>query len=356
MKKIYLHGSFMNDNFGDYLLFKVVSDWIYEVDKKNTILSYNVSSKYDNLVNFQRCSAKSAINESDIIVLCGGGYLGEPNNNKLRWTINFIKNHGTQFLRIVRSKKPYIIIGVGAGPQTSYICKCITKKLCNGAEVVSVRDVESKEFLKKIGVKKNVEVVPDIVMSTTTNYLKMDDLKKNSDNQVLEDIKTVLIHLTSRVSVKNNFLVNDIKRYAEENENIKFIISSDQGREVLKERNRFWAKLLSGKDVEIYDYRDPSELLTVINKSDIIITDKLHVGIVATRLYKKVISIAGHSKTKRFYKQIGRSQFTKDNKDIKSGEIYSLIKNCDSMNNEQVDNINRLALENKIILQKFIDK
>ncbi len=356
MKKIYLHGSFMNDNFGDYLLFKRVSEWIYEQNKDNTILSCNTSSAYDGLVEFERKSKKDCIKDADLIVLCGGGYLGEPNSNKIIWAYNFIKNHGAQFRRIRKSKKPYIIVGVGAGPQSIFITRWFTKIMCNGAESISVRDVESQQFLKSIGVNKEINMIPDIVMSLNDEFINEKQCDINEVIDLEPNKKNVLIHLTSRVSIENELIVNDIKKFSEENKDMQFIISSDQGREVIKKRNEFWVNKLNENDVKVYNYKNPNELLEIIKNSDLIITDKLHVGIVGTRFYKKVISVAGHSKIKRFYNQLGRGNNSKNNKEILQGELYNLLSNIELEDVNEVKNIRNLASKNKDIVTSFINK
>lgn len=60
-----------------------------------------------------------------------------------------------------RGKVPYIIYGCGAGPITSTMGKFFIKKLVNYSDSASVRDPKSKDLLKKIGVRKEVEIIGD---------------------------------------------------------------------------------------------------------------------------------------------------------------------------------------------------
>src|SRR6202007_2101045 len=48
--------------------------------------------------------------------------------------------------------------------------------------------------------------------------------------------------------------------------------------------------------------------IALIGGVDGIVTTKLHVGIVGCAMEKPVISMPGHSKTPRFYKQVGLSE------------------------------------------------
>src|SRR5690606_18311259 len=53
-----------------------------------------------------------------------------------------------------------------------------------------------------------------------------------------------------------------------------------------------------------FKYENPSHLIALINELDIVITTKLHCGIVANCLGKYTLSISVHNKTMRLYKQL----------------------------------------------------
>src|SRR5690606_18712814 len=50
---------------------------------------------------------------------------------------------------------------------------------------------------------------------------------------------------------------------------------------------------------------DPRTLIATLKCADLVITNKLHVGIVSVSLNGRVISIPTHHKTVRFYDQLG---------------------------------------------------
>ena len=65
-------------------------------------------------------------------------------------------------------------------------------------------------------------------------------------------------------------------------------------------------RAISCNQKTIYSYVSVRQLCDVISKVDVVITPKLHVGIVASTFEKSVISFAIHrEKTQRYYKQIG---------------------------------------------------
>lgn len=60
-------------------------------------------------------------------------------------------------------KKPVLMIGQSVGPLSTRIGKLVTKKIFSKALYISVRDDESKNLLKKIGIRKEILVSTDAV-------------------------------------------------------------------------------------------------------------------------------------------------------------------------------------------------
>src|SRR5690606_804405 len=60
--------------------------------------------------------------------------------------------------------------------------------------------------------------------------------------------------------------------------------------------------------VHMAPYQDPWKLLALISQLRMVVTTKLHVGIVATAVGTLPLSFAQHHKTQRFFRQIGASE------------------------------------------------
>lgn len=75
----------------------------------------------------------------------------------------------------LRYKKPLYMIGQSVGPLKSRIGKWITKKAFNKAKMISVRDIESKNLLEKLNVKKEINVMPDLVFGLDFEDGKFDE-------------------------------------------------------------------------------------------------------------------------------------------------------------------------------------
>lgn len=355
---IYIHGSFMNDNFGDYLIFNKLEEEIKNIAPQSSTIYANLDRSYNKYNKVEVENIYKAIRKADMIVLAGGGYLGEPDYRKWYWSINFLKEHAMPFIYIMLSGKRYAILGTGVGPVSCMLPRKIIKKIIDRASLVSVRDIESKQYIEKWGIKRVINVIPDWVMAydkkklvcteNSTIYL----LNKKRD----EGYTIVLIHITTIRNAKSrNIIFQCLNKFIENRKNIFFVVSPDQGNKKQYQRACNNAKLLPKEITEIISYNNPWDLSSIINTVDVVITDKLHVGVVATRLYKKVISVPAHSKTKRFHKQVNNSNciLLDELNDCKFMELLNSAF-TNEVDCENIDKIVMNASDNIEVLKEFI--
>ena len=57
------------------------------------------------------------------------------------------------------------MIGVGAGPIKNVVLRRMVISLCNYAQAISVRDIQSYQFLKKNGCENEINVTSDLAQS-----------------------------------------------------------------------------------------------------------------------------------------------------------------------------------------------
>lgn len=350
MKNLYIHGSFMNDNYGDYLLFERVYNICNKFSDDYYVYSSDVSSFYDNFMNFNRKSKKEAINEADVIVLAGGGYFGEPPKMKLLWNIRFLIKHALPIYKATRRKVPVCVVGLGVGPLSLYVSRLITKFIFNNAEIVCVRDQESKEFLLSCGVDRDILCFPDIMMGATKK-----ELLGNIDYSDINSTGKIVVHLTTKCDSKTDNMfkvISDVKKIANEYGE-KLVIVTDQARESQRKRAEHIREILEDSSIPIYYYNSPYELSNIISKSKMVITDKLHVGIIATRFSIPVISVAAHTKTLRFYKQIGREYCSVLLNNVKDNTVFNMYKKVISTP-VLIDNFVSDSDNSMVMLEKFL--
>ena len=101
------------------------------------------------------------IKECDWFILGGGGLFGS-----LTFRANLI--WAVQALMAYRLKKPVVMYGQSISPIKWKIIRWLVKKIFQKAELIAVRDEDSKEQLKKLGVTKKIYLVPDLALRTTS--------------------------------------------------------------------------------------------------------------------------------------------------------------------------------------------
>ena len=317
----------MNDNFGDYLLYKELHDTITrKFGESVEIISSEVSEFYDQFSPVIRMPHFKAMKEADFIVFGGGGYFGEGTRKKFLWNLAFVRYYGLKATSIAMAGKKFIIVGVGAGPFKYFFSRWMTRYIFNRADYISVRDNESKEFLKRIGVKKDVEMHPDWILG-------MDVKDVIATAKLSEKVKEVcqkeylLVHLISKYTDNDaglGLVTKEILAYCK-NKDVKVVVTCDQTKEDVYLRTKELSRRFGDSLLFYYEYKSPYELISLIGSAKMIITDKLHVGIVGVAAGTNVVSVPLHSKTPRLYKQIGRSDYCKPIKDVAQGDIYKLL-------------------------------
>ena len=303
MKKIIsLHGSYFCNNYGDILLINIFNSWIKH-EYPDCIINLPLANK--NRINELPDGTVGLINllRSKALVYCGGGYFGEPPKNKAKWARRNFFRHAIIGIIAIIFKIPYAIIGVEFGPiSTNWfrkVCICIAKH----AKVIVVRNESSKHYLESNGVEK-VVASADAVLSLSSVVSVIHESNA---------ISTILIHINMPNKLPDNYasvmskLLNAIDKTFSRYK--IFFISDGDGNyynnEVCEEI--FNSVLRRGVDFEVVKYDGYKKLIDIINHADYVITSKLHVGITAAALDKRVLSLWVHNKTPRLHNQIGNA-------------------------------------------------
>ena len=114
-------------------------------------------------------------------------------------------------------------------------------------------------------------------------------------------------------------------------------------------------KAIKCSTVYNYQYTSAWQLCSLLNRCDLIITAKLHVGIVGSSLGKSCISFPIHAyKTKRFYEQINEDgrciMLDRANKEVVYQQLLTYYQRPILI----PQNLRRLAAENLHIIDQVI--
>jgi polysaccharide pyruvyl transferase WcaK-like protein len=317
-KLVAVHGSYFVNNFGDTLLVKMLCDKISGlVGRDNVFLAVAAHEEEQNSIGYPVLPISKRAKVSHL-VYSGGGYFGEPNENilgKIKWSIRNYKRH----LKWVSdfSAARIGIFGVGLGPISIGIYRNAVKQLFARSNVILVRDVESLEFVKKYKFSiSNVYQCVDLALSLRRSALSgREGLAIHVGDLNEREIRIILLSIQQMKSLSelNNIdvLFDNPGMYKE-----KILAKYRKAAESADFKGR----------LNFLPYSGCEAMIDRLNSYGLVLTSKLHVGIVTIALGGRCISIPAHQKTSRLYKQLRIDKFCVERKDLSVEVLADKIK------------------------------
>jgi polysaccharide pyruvyl transferase WcaK-like protein len=316
MKRAALHGAYTTNNFGDVLLMQIFARWMREAGAERLVMPL-APEKNVRAVGADESGWGPLLN-SQAMIYGGGGYFGEPPKQPYRWAARNFRLHAAVGLAATAKRIPLGIIGTGAGPISAGFLRQTVAAIAQRAEVVLVRDEESGDFMRKIGVK-HAEVSADAALTLGPGDLSPEGLDYARGVLLgLGGRKTLVLHLQAPRghAEGQRAIAEGAARFLEANPDWGALIVNDSGKIRLGAEARvesdYLAMSLSSRfpeSVRVVPYQDePAQLTALLGSVDAVITTKLHVGIVATALGRSVISFPQHTKTVRLFRQLRASE------------------------------------------------
>ncbi|MCG1027058.1 polysaccharide pyruvyl transferase family protein [Virgibacillus halodenitrificans] len=265
------------------------------------------------------------IRELDLLIIGGGGILMDlyRNNPIVYGMYSWIAR---------RAKTPTVIYGPGVGPLRTFMGKTIIRSIANHAEIITVRDPQSKNLLHSIGVKKNIQVITDpaffveipeklvekregfhigvtAVPYFNKSYWPKEDKQKYNDyingmsqnlDNLLEKRPMASIHFFSTKHPYDTVAAKDIQKQM-----------------VHANRTTLCNKELTHR-----------EILDFVNQQDLIIGTRLHSLILSVVAKKPILGISYHQKVRDFMRLIDCSDQVIDISEVHSQEdaFLSMLK------------------------------
>lgn len=355
--KVCLHGTSRNHNYGDVLLMAIYKFWIEEIGAE--VIMDMANPYYAEYLKVEHSvPIKEAVNKADFVVYGGGGYFGEPRDPSLRWRVKFVLHHLMPGILARMKRKPYGIFGVGFGPINNWTIRKIAMCVVNGAKVVSVRDDESRDYLKKYGFKGKIYVNPDSALSISDVESQYYTKKQSTNGR-----RRIALHIPldggKDYDIIRPVLLSFLKEIQNSLLDVDFCFLVDHGIGEKCYQYKFFDALRDDLQVDwqIKQYTVPEETIKFISTCNVIITTKLHIAITSYALGVMPIGISKHPKTKRFFKQVGLSPNHFDLYDILDEKKRKQILNRICSNEEiSIDSsITIRAKSNKDLISKLIN-
>lgn len=285
-------GPYRAHNFGDDLVGAVLAKHLqslgYEVtvprlsEENSTWLGTRYSEDYDGLFE-----------SADVVVVGGGGIMSDTSGAK----------PGASYLDIVAtagmdgllSGKPVYITSVGAGPWILERSKMLAFAVSLIAEKVGVREQESYDNLRGIGVAEKKLVLgadtalltPDVLTFPTVSHGK---LGLQFDVSAFTDV-----HENPHVPT----IVEALGRYARKNSKDAVLIRNGRARSELAS---------AAPSAERLSYTTLEDYLPRLAGMRALFTSHLHLAITSYSMRIPTFSLYVREKTRRFYEQIGHPE------------------------------------------------
>lgn len=182
MSKIVISGYYGFNNAGDEAMLTAIVESLRKLEPEValTVISGNpteTKTKYnvESIYRFDAPQILTALKNTDLLVSGGGSLLQDVTSKKSL----------LYYLTVIAAAKHFgkkvMLFAQGIGPIRCGFLRTLTKWVCRKADLITVRDEESKSELVRLGIpEEQVHVTADAVLSldTVSRFKGMDILKK----------------------------------------------------------------------------------------------------------------------------------------------------------------------------------
>ncbi|WP_058003520.1 polysaccharide pyruvyl transferase CsaB [Heyndrickxia sp. FSL K6-6286] len=297
--QVVISGYYGFNNVGDEaILFSIIQALrLQDPSIKITVLSNNPDStaKLYDVEAVNRWKLKEIINalkSADGLISGGGSLLqDETGFRSVPYYSGIMKI--AQWLH-----KPVFVYSQGMGPFNKSYSKWIVKSALNKAKQITVRDEESKELLRSIGISKEISIVPDPVMGLSIGQVKNTWLQERS---FPESLICVSVRDWPTENHYKEKIALALDRCVENGVGVLFIPMHGKHDDLASQE----VAGLMKQESSIYPY-DASieEKIDMIGKSDLLFGMRLHSLIFAAITYTPFIALSYDPKIDAFASRV----------------------------------------------------
>jgi len=315
-KRILIHGATNTSNFGDVLFAHLFYRRCGQVSGAEVhflqMPKYGVGSFVRKELGYTDKLSLFRQLRADALVLMSGGYLGEDKRSFRNTVKRYFRYIFPARLFQMRGK-PVYVLGVGGGQLFSPFLRRAAVKLLNRATVVMVRDEETKNYFAEYGVTREILVTSDTAQVITPDTLPpLDETTRQTLAATFGERKLIFLHTPGRGANDTRMaevVIPALNLFLRAHPEYGVVLGTDGclDHAVLEQSAVYRA--LDCDCTLVYDYASSWQLCALLNRVDLVVTSKLHVGIVSSALGKSVVSFPAHrEKVQRYYRQIGETE------------------------------------------------
>lgn len=361
MKKVLLFGYYGYQNTGDEAILKTIVQQLKGAmaDISLKVLTY----KADETEKKYKVKAVSrnrfmdlirAIKECDVVISGGGSILQDITSSRSL----------LYYLAIIwlakKLGKKVMFYGNGFGPITKVYNKKLVKYIINQVDVITVRDFQSKETMKALGIHRDIRVTADVTfaMEPLTQEVGKNILQEEG---LQEGRKTIGISVRPwRGMEKYKQIIAKTADYLQQlNYQVIFIpMQYPHDQRISLEIT----DLMKNKAVVLSKHYGPEEILSIIGQLDLLIGMRLHSLVFAAIAKVPMVGIEYDEKIKSFLELVnqksgGKAEF------LDEVTLWSTIEGVlkqDKKHREQLEKItselNKKANQTKEIFIDFMSR
>lgn len=310
-RTILFHGALRSENFGDVLLAQVNLSWIREVTQAR-ILATESADEVTRLLGLDRATLTDRL-LADAFILSGGAFFNFPSERAPGSEIvRFFARNSWPLLSAQLLGKPTAIIGVGAHGARHPLWRAVARAGFARAKTASVRDAGSWKATREFGVRRMPDCTADSVF-----YLDVGDLS-GADLEFGETVvsqsrsgRRIGIHLSGSPANSPAYerLFEAICARSVEHPEVTIFAIEDHPSSIGGQRaaQHYLLQRLGPETCVPVQYPGANRLTAVLASLDAVLSDKLHVGLVAAAMGTPPFTVSKHPKNAPAYDELGLS-------------------------------------------------
>jgi polysaccharide pyruvyl transferase WcaK-like protein len=300
-------------NFGDELLTDIYRKWI-EACEVPTSVSHLSINQHGVLSR----EARALIDSATGVIFTGGGYFSDGDagpGHVLRRHLRALRNrqvYWTVFQRARGRGIPSAVMGVEVGPLQNPLYRNAVRSILSESRTVVVRNETSRVNAQEIlGGPKEILVYLDAALTVDRKEV---EASRSTRDEFESDELRIGVHVhTIKTELEGSgvvSLVRKIVNHAPASRTVRVYYIHDQTKGGTHPSRSVRAENLIREafpDSVVIPYREPIDTLRAVSAMDLVITSKLHVGVVARALEVPVLALGVHPKIRRFYEALGEA-------------------------------------------------
>jgi len=358
MKKILISGYYGFDNFGDEAILHVM---VSELKKhlnnpKITVISKNPAKTkktydVDSIYTFNSKEIMKKMKACDTFISGGGSLLQDVTSCR-----SFLYYLSLIFLAKYFGKKT-VIFAQGIGPISTIIARVLTSLVLKKVDLITVRDKESQNYLKKLGVASVLTTDPawGLEISTEDKLLKVDKINLGVQLREWKSLKNSSIKsIADIISAKFNDEKNCINLIS---------LQDSHDLEVMQKIKNILLKKDLKSEIRIFSNLSIDQSINLLGNLDYLIGMRFHACLISANFNvptlalsydPKVTSLALESKMP--FININSINKNKDNFTLKIDELISNQEKIRYDLKEFSDKKAQICKENFVLLLNTIIK